>query len=327
MVLQVLPDSRPVNTDRDIELSQVLCRPKSGQHQQLRRFEGSCCEEHLGIAVQEVPRATVDVLDPDGPLMLKQDPVDAGSGNNPKARARSHLAEVRIDRTAAPSAASCKLKVAGAFRRPSVKIRRERQAKCLSGLHEKVAVLADVSRIADHERAIAAVEFVVESLIAFEPAEVRQQRVPVPQITPGGRCPPIVVTSVAAHVHLRVDAAAPAEHPARRDLEFSIVEMPLRDCVVESAVTPFRNEPAVTGTELQIRAAVFLSQLEQDDSRVGLRDQAPRCEAARRSAADDDVIAVRDALRIGRRTGRIGARHAYLLSQVPRRRIFCIHKC
>ncbi len=125
-----------------------------------------------------------------------------------------------------------------------------------------MTVLADESRIGNLQRALASVVFIVELLIALEPAKMRQQGVPAPELATRCHAPPIVIAGVSAHVHLRVDAAAAAEDPAGGNLEFSIVQVSLLHRAMHGAVPPLRHELAVAGSELEVGAAIVAALLQ-----------------------------------------------------------------
>ena len=172
-----------------------------------------------------------------------------------------------------------------------------------------MTVLTGESGIGDLQRPLAAMELIVEFLVALEPAEVRQQAAPTPQLAACRYPPLVVVARVSAHIDLGVDTAAAAQHPAGGDLERPAVEVALRDGAMNGAVTAFRHDPAVAGRELQVRTTVLAPDLQQHDARAGVGNESPRGKAARATAADDHVITV------------LGRRHALAPQSCDSRRL------
>ena len=105
MVLQILADARQVNLHRDVELPQLRLRADAGEHQQFRRLERACRQQHLAVAAQDAALAAVPILDACRPLPLEQDPAHLCARDHAQARVRSDFVEVSVDRTASTSAA------------------------------------------------------------------------------------------------------------------------------------------------------------------------------------------------------------------------------
>ena len=292
MVVEVLTNAGQIDEHRNIEPFQLIGRPDPRQHQHFRARKSSCRQQYLAGAPQRLLSATSQVLDPDGTLVLQQDSVDLRSRHDAQPRIRSHPAQKCLRGTATSTAASGKLQVTGTGRGTDVEVCGEWQAERLPGLDEKVAVLAEESGIRDRQRTGAAMKFAAVLLIALEPAEMRQHGCPAPQVAAGRRSPLVIVGSVAAHVDLRIDAAASSEDSPRRDLEDSIAGVRLGNGLVKCAMDPLGHQSRVAGAELEVGARVVSAGLQQNDPRIGLGHQPPCGNASCRAAPDDDVFAV-----------------------------------
>ena len=96
VVLQVLADLVPVGQNLDAKTGEERRRPDSGAHQQLRRVDRTCCENHLA------PRTNLPIASPD-PVRnagrssgFDDDAPDTGAGSDHEVSPRSCRSEVGV---------------------------------------------------------------------------------------------------------------------------------------------------------------------------------------------------------------------------------------
>ena len=144
-------------------------------------------------------------------------------------------------------------------------------------------------QVLDVERAAGAVPGVGAALVVLGPLEVGQHLGPGPAGVARGR-PVVVVARLAAHVDHGVDRARAAEHLAARLVAAAAVQPRLRHGLegpVGGAVLRQHGEP---GRAVDQHALVDRAGLEQADRDRGVFAQPAGEHAARRAAADDDVV-------------------------------------
>ena len=76
MVLQVLPYSRAVNDQRDVEFLQEVPWPYARQLQYLRGIDGACRKDDLSLCTNTEFVAVLDVFNAHCSLIFKKYPTD-----------------------------------------------------------------------------------------------------------------------------------------------------------------------------------------------------------------------------------------------------------
>ena len=122
VVLQTLPDTGQVMHDRNAEPGQVLLRPNAGEHQQLRRVDGSAAQDDLARGAGGAEPAIPAKCHADGAAAFEQDFLGQGPGDDIEIGALHCRAEIADGGRAALAVARRRLVVADAVLAGAVEI-------------------------------------------------------------------------------------------------------------------------------------------------------------------------------------------------------------
>ncbi|MDR8730798.1 hypothetical protein FEQ04_05139 [Burkholderia pseudomultivorans] len=311
MVDQVRADVRRILHDRDPVPTQLLGRTDARTHQQLRRIERACRQNHFRARAERLDAAVARHRDADRALAVEADAQHRRIGDHVQVRP---VAAVDVGpRDAAARAVPMRdLVEADAFLRRAVEVVVERVAGRMRGLDESFGERIAKAQIRYRERPVRAVPRIGAALVAFRAAEIRQHVLPAP----AGRAelrPLVVVARMAARIDHRVDRAR-AAHPApARLIAAPPAETRLRHglvAVVGAELERHERRDADRHVDQQIAFGVR-ARLDQRDGRVGARigEAAGQARPARPATHDDVVVLHARLLRVmrGARRGPVPA--------------------
>src|SRR5262249_45134063 len=149
--------------------------------------------------------------------------------------------------------------------------------------------LVRLALVGDAERAAGAMEVVGAALLILGLAEIRQHVLPAPADI-AELAPSVEILLLAADIDEAVDRAGAAQHLAARLDDAAAVEPGLGLAFIEPVDLRIAEELAVAERDVDPRIAVGAAGLEQEHAVLPPLRQAIGQDAARRPAADDDII-------------------------------------
>src|SRR4029077_15102176 len=138
MILQVLPDARPVEHDRDTEIEQIAPRPDAGEQQQLPRADRAGRENDLAPGARGLARAVLAPGHAGRAPAVELDALGEAAGFDPKVRPVEHRLPKSARRRPAPPAPLVDVEITGAFVVAAIEIVDRRDAVLLRRLAKRV---------------------------------------------------------------------------------------------------------------------------------------------------------------------------------------------
>src|SRR5260370_28672716 len=262
-----------------------------GQHQQLWRHKCSRSQDHFLTGPGLTRLAFLVIFDADGPAAVEHGPRDLGYGYQIQSRVIFNRLDEGVGGAAAFALDRGRLYVADALQTTTSEIRRERQAQPLHRTYEEIGRIHNVGRVGDLQGPIATMGLVLQTLIAFLPAEIGHEIVPAPACAARGFIPPLVVQPRTAGIGHDIDRATTADDIALRDDDGTPVQCFLRSGAIaldEGGIAENHLEGARRHPDQG--ALVVRPRLEQQDAGAVITHETVRGDAASTAGADDDKI-------------------------------------
>lgn len=291
VVDQIAADIRRVVLHGNAMFSQMRGRPDARAHQQLRRVERACREDHLGARLDALAAARAHDVDAGRAHAVEAHAQHGGIGDQMQIRARLPI-EIRARHRAALAAALRDLIEADAFLTRAVEVVVGGETRFERGLHEALRDRVALAQIGHAERAARAVPRIRAARVVLGAQEVRQHVVPRPARAAEPR-PFVVVERMAARVDHRVDGAGAAEAAAARLVAASSVQARLRHRLIGVVVfVAKRHERRHAHRHVDEEIALGVrTGFDQCDARVGTAfGEASRQRCAARTATYDHVV-------------------------------------
>ena len=176
----------------------------------------------------------------------------------------------------------------------AVEVMVEGQAQRLYALHEPARHLVDVPRVRHQQRASAAMQFILQAVVAFHAAKMRQHILPAPAwiiIAAAQQIVPLVIIrGPPAHIDLGIHRRAATQHIALRNVVHAAIEMVLRHRLVIAhelrAIDHLEDARRHVEQRMPVRVAAF----EKQYAGTAIVHQPRGGNTPRRSAAHHDVI-------------------------------------
>jgi hypothetical protein len=176
MVVEVLPDARHVGDDVDPVRAQMVSRANARQHQQVRRADRACADEHLRrvLSLQPSPRAEERYALTAS--ALEQQPVRTSVQDDAQCAVARDRAKVRSGRTLADAVLDAVLHEGHAVLNLTVVVPIRRNPALKRGVCDRpVDGIGDVVAVQVHDPAIA-------RNTVLDPLEHRSHEVPAPSL-------------------------------------------------------------------------------------------------------------------------------------------------
>jgi hypothetical protein len=291
VVLEVPPHARTIRDHGNSLLHQVLAGANSTQHENFRRIDRACGEDHLRPRAEELPAREAHAC---GAAILDLDPLDETAYDARLAR-RHGGAQIGVGRRPAPALPDRALEGAEALLPLAVVVVRHaiarRGARVDKRLEQRVFPLAprDVQRpLEPAPRGLARV-----AVPALHPPEVGQDVGIAPAV--GAHLGPgVEVAGMAAHVDHAVDRGGAADHLAARAGHAPPAHVRLGLGAVAPVVAAHVHRVGECAGHPDEGARVAAAMLDHEDGAPRL-GQAEGHGAAGRARADDDVIGLHHA--------------------------------
>jgi hypothetical protein len=201
-----LPTPGRSSTGRHLCGAQLRSRADPGEREKLRRVDGAAGDQDLLGGARGVPAAAAHIFDADRAAVLDENARRLRRGADDEVGARRRGAQIGRGRAPVLAVLLRDLEQTATRLYRAVEIRIERNAGLLRRLEKDVAQDIGVGPLGDVERSVAAVELVVEALVALRLDEEWQHV----GIAPAGiaELPPMVVVSgLTADIDHRIDRA------------------------------------------------------------------------------------------------------------------------
>ncbi len=296
MVLQVLPDTRQIVDQGDVQFAEQRRGADAGALQDLRRGDGASAQQHLaaGVGGVGVVRVAEQVADAAGALAVEEDAVAGGMGDDGQVRPLAGLVQIA---TCGAGATTLRghgpVHRAEAFLLVAVEVGGARVAGLHAGLDHGVEqrVVARLGR-GHADRAVAAVVVVGPDVAGFRLAEVGQAIEVGPVFQALGLGPVVEIQGVAADVAHAVDQRRAAETLAAPALHAPVVHVRLGVCLVGPVVAAPLQWVGQGGGHLgtEVEAVVRAAGFEQQDADVRVFAQTGGQDVTGRAGTDDDVV-------------------------------------
>ncbi len=290
VILQVPADAGQIVAHLDPVVLQMRRVAQPGEHQEMRRADGSGRQDHFGSRAHHMlGTRAVAPDDPRGPLALEQDVAGLCPGQDRQVLALAHRIEKRDGGGTAPPVPRGKLEVAHAFLRGAVVIGVERVSGLLRRGDPGIADGPLKPHVGHRQGALFAVKRVGAALLFLGALEQRQDVVPTPaRVAHLG--PAVVILRLAAHVKKPVQRGRTAQDLSPRPVEPPSVQARVRLGPVAPVHRRVVHHLEIADRDMDPRVPVTTAGLQQDDLDRRVGRETIREHASGRARADDHVV-------------------------------------
>ena len=287
VILQIVTN-RQRRDDVDAQFTQVIGRPDSGEHQQLRRIERTAAQDHFAQRFGRRDNAFMTVCDAVGFRAVEQHAARRSMREHGEVRALHDVPQERARSRVTAPVVDVELRASepDAF---GIVIRRARIAERHCGfVHRFFDRIVGLCKL-DRQRTAAAAQRRLAAFPPLEALEIGQHVFPAP----AGRAAPFPALEVAARTARQrhhVDRRRAAQHFSPQRHQLAPRHAFFGDGVVAPIEQPVLVQLRDADRHAQIRMRIVAARFEQQNARRGILCQAARKNAARRAGADDDVV-------------------------------------
>jgi hypothetical protein len=288
VVLQIAAD-RQVDHGHDAGVTQMRRRSNAGQHQKLRRVEGTGREDHLARGARGDEALGLAIGDADRARAAQQQFCGQGLRRDRQVGAMTRRLEVGVRRRGAAAVTDRILTASETFVLRRIVVLGDRVAGCLGRIHPGGEQRVPGTGPLHADGAAAAAIRRLAVLPGLEFLEVRQDLRIGPALRAATR-PTVIIATVAAREGHDIDRGGAAQHFAAHRFDPPVVQLRLRFAVI----TPIEHAALVHAAQAQrhmdIRVIIAGPGFQQQDAGAAVFAQPVREDAAGRAAADNHVV-------------------------------------